>query len=58
MLKNSLVADDGSLNLEMALIIALLVLVAAVTLFALGNAIAGKFSSATTTLGGVTVPTL
>lgn len=58
MLKNSLVADDGSLNLEMALIIALLVLVAAVTLYALGVAIQGKFSDAKSTLDAVAVPTL
>jgi len=56
--KKNLVADDGSLNLEQALIIALLVLVAAATLVLLGNAIKDKYSSAAAEVNTVTVPSL
>lgn len=55
--KKNLVADDGSLNLEQALIIALLVLVAAGTLIGLGTVIAGKYQDAADTTTSVTVPT-
>ena len=53
MLKNSLVADDGSLNLEMALIIVLLVLIATASLALLGGAIATKYDVATSSVTGL-----
>lgn len=53
-----LVMDDGSLTLEQALIIALLVLVAAATLYVLGTAIAAKFTAAESVTNAVPVPSI
>ena len=45
-MRSAMVSEDGSLNLEMALIIALLILVAVVTLGFMAGGIANQYNKA------------
>ena len=48
--KSALVSEDGSLNLEMALIIALLILVAVVSLGLIATGVSSTYNDAATSL--------
>lgn len=52
-MRASMVAEDGSLNLEMALIIGLLVIVAVVGLTFLGKNISNSYNQAGNSVNGV-----